>query len=286
MTSASSSLSSLRDHHTIVLQTQSVAKGGSIPVAFVSAPQFVRTLICTGHARGSQMTLPPDADNVGAYLISSRSFEEYRSMFLLTDRDLKGELLDCPGGASSFTAHASALGALVTAVDPVYAVPAPVLRDLVEGEPERGSAHTAAGLDRYVWDFFGDIEGHRKLRKSSATTFVRDIAEHPERYVPGSLPGLPFGDRQFDLVLSSHFLFTYADRLDQHFHCEALIELHRVCRGEVRVFPLLDQAGRSLSEMTGALVARLDDQGIDAKVSDVPYEFQRGGNQMLVLSAN
>jgi len=232
------------------------------------------------------MTVPPDADDVGEYLISSRSFEEYESMFLFTGSELQGRLLDCPGGASSFTAHAGSLGVSVTAVDPVYAMPAPALIDLVEGEPERGSAHTAAGMDRYRWDFYGSIEGHREMRKKSAAIFVRDLEDHPERYVAASLPDLPFDDRQFDLVLSSHFLFTYADRLDQAFHCDALIELHRVCRGEVRVFPLLDQAGRSLHEMTRDLVADLAGRGVGARISQVPYEFQHGGNQMLVLSAN
>jgi hypothetical protein len=103
--------------------------------------------------------------------------------------------------------------------------------------------------------------------------------------VPGSLPDLPFEDRHFDLVLSSHFLFTYADRLDQDFHYDGLIELHRICRREVRVFPLLDQSGRSLSGTTRTLLARLARQGVAARVSQVPYEFQRGGNEMLVLSA-
>jgi hypothetical protein len=204
-------------------------------------------------------------------------------MFTLTDSDFQGRLLDCPGGASSFTAQASDRGALVTALDPVYAMPTSELRELVMGEPDRGSAHTVAGVDRYRWDFYGDIEGHREMRKKSAALFSRDIEVHPERYVPASLPDLPFEDHQFDLVLSSHFLFTYADRLDQDFHYRALVELHRICRGEVRVFPLLDQAGGSLSAMIRTLIARLDGHGIRPKICDVSYEFQRGGNQMLVL---
>ena len=232
------------------------------------------------------MTSPPDADNVGEYLISSRSFREYEAMFMLTKGDLQGRVLDCPGGGSSFTAEASALGALVTAADPVYAMSASSLQELVMEEPDRGSAHTAAGFDRYLWEFYGDIEGHREMRRTSAGLFARDLEVNPERYVTASLPVLPFEDRRFDLVLSSHFLFTYADRLDQDFHFGALIELHRVCRREVRVFPLVDQAGRSLGAMTLALLARLVHQGIRATVCDVPYEFQRGGNQMLVLSAN
>lgn len=195
------------------------------------------------------MTPPTDADNVGEYLISSRSFAEYEAMFLLTESDLRGRLLDCPGGASSFTAHVRGLGALVTAVDPVYAMPVPALQELVKGESERGSAHTAAGIDRYRWDFYGDIDGHRRIREDAVAAFARDIEECPDHYVAASLPELPFEDGRFDLALSSHFLFTYADRLDEDFHYGALIELHRICRGEVRVFPLLDQSGRQLSQM-------------------------------------
>jgi hypothetical protein len=48
--------------------------------------------------------MAPDPDNVGDYLISARSFEEYRAMFAITDAGLTGAVLDCPGGGSSFTA--------------------------------------------------------------------------------------------------------------------------------------------------------------------------------------
>jgi Methyltransferase domain len=231
------------------------------------------------------VTPAPDPDDVGEYLISSRSFAEYEAMFVLTESDLRGRVLDCPGGASSFTAQARTLGAGVTAVDPVYAMPLPALREMVKGESDRGSAHTAAGIDRYRWDFYGDIDGHREMRERSAAIFSRDLEEHPEQYVAASLPDLPFEDRQFDLVLSSHFLFTYADRLGEDFHHAALIELHRICRHEVRVFPLLDQAGRALPHMTRAVLGRLARGGIEARIVQVPYEFQRGGNEMLVMSA-
>jgi hypothetical protein len=232
------------------------------------------------------MTPPSDPDDVGRYLVSSRSFREYEAMFSLNDEDLDGHVLDCPGGASSFTVEASELGSRVTAADPVYAMSTLALQELAMDEPDRGSAHTAAGVERYLWDFYGDIEGHRAMRKSSAALFARDIEVHPERYVSASLPTLPFEDRQFDLVLSSHFLFTYADRLDQDFHYQALMELQRICRREVRVFPLLDQGGHALGAMTDAVLALLVRQGIEAEIRDVPYEFQRGGDQMLVLSGD
>jgi len=222
---------------------------------------------------------------VGDYLISARSFDEYKAMFSLDESELRGNVLDCPGGASSFTAQAMELGARVTAVDPVYAMATSALLQLVMDEQERGSAHTIAGIDRYRWDFYGDSDGHREVRKKAAEVFSHDIEVHPERYVPASLPVLPFDDHQFDLVLSSHFLFTYADRLDRDFHHRGLAEMHRVCRGEVRVFPLLDQGGHPLDAMTDELLALSVGDGISAEIRQVEYEFQRGGNRMLVLLA-
>jgi SAM-dependent methyltransferase len=100
--------------------------------------------------------------------------------------------------------------------------------------------------------------------------------------VAAALPHLPFADGVFDLVLSSHLLFTYADRLDARFHVAALREMARV-GAEVRVYPLVDQAGRTLPDLVAAVVAELGDAGVPAQVDDVPYEFQRGARSMLRL---
>jgi hypothetical protein len=223
-----------------------------------------------------------DPDNVGEYLISARSYEEYRAMFALTDADLAGTVLDCPGGGSGFTARARAAGVAALAADPVYARRPELAGQLAVAETERGSAHTAAGADRDVWDFYGDLAGHAAIRRASAELFAADIAACPSRYVPAALPALPFADERFDLVLSSHFLFTYADRLDAEFHVAALRELYRVARGEVRIFPLLEQGGRPVPDLVGAVLSAL---ARPCCLRTVEYEFQRGGNQMLVLGA-
>jgi hypothetical protein len=204
-------------------------------------------------------------------------------MFALTGSDLSGSVLDCPGGASSFTAMANLAGASAMAADPVYAQPRDSLAKFVMAEIERGTAHTAAGADRYVWDFYGDLGGHARVRRMSAEAFSRDLIAYPARYVAASLPILPFPDGRFDLVLSSHFLFTYADRLDAEFHRAALHELHRVARREVRVFPLLEQGGRPVPALLSQVLPTLD---IPHSIRRVDYEFQRGGNEMLVLNAS
>lgn len=224
-------------------------------------------------------------DNVGQYLLSARTLAEYTAMFSLAPRDLRGNVLDCPGGASSFTAEATGRGARVTAVDPIYALPRPLLRRHAIAEQARGSAHTQAGHGRYLWDFYGDSQGHQEMRRQGAVWFAADLDRHPERYVAAALPCLPVADGQFDLVLSSHFLFTYADRLDLEFHLASLIELRRVSAGDARVFPILDQSGRRLEKLVGEVVTSLIRAGIAAEFREVRYEFQRGGNQMLVLPA-
>jgi hypothetical protein len=222
------------------------------------------------------------ATDIGDFLVSARSFDEYRAMFALTDADLRGRVLDCPGGGASFTAAARARGTEAFAVDPVYASPPRELVPRLDTELARGSAWATANAERYVWDHYGDPAAHARLRAESAAVFARDLAERPGHHVAAALPHLPFADGAVDLVLSSHLLFTYADRLDTGFHVAALREMARV-GSEVRVYPLVDQAGRALPDLLAAVVAELGDAGVQARVQDVPYEFQRGARSMLRL---
>jgi hypothetical protein len=226
----------------------------------------------------------PDPDDIGQILVSARSFREYEAMFALPVDRLSGPVLDCPGGGSGFVAEAARRGVDAYAADPAYARPVDELAALVLREPARGTAHTVAGTDRYRWDFYGSPVEHTRIRAESARCFVDDLRAHQDRYVPAALPSLPFADGQFRLVLSSHFLFTYADRFDAAFHLAAVVELCRVAHAEVRIFPLLDQAGRDCDALVEQLRTHLSERGTPSEVRTVDYEFQRGGNRMLVLN--
>jgi hypothetical protein len=220
---------------------------------------------------------------LGRTLFSARPLAEYRAMFALEDSDLTGRILDCPGGAASFTADLCAAGGEVTAVDVAYQNPSGELAALARSEAERGNAYMAANASRYVWSYYPDVHAHDQARRDAAERFAHDITAHPERYVAAALPSLPFTDRSFDLVLSGHLLFTYTDRLDWGFHLQSLLELVRVARAQVRVFPLLEHTGRSDPPLLDRLREQLSALGIDSEVREVGYEFQRGGKQMLVL---
>jgi len=118
---------------------------------------------------------------------------------------------------------------------------------------------------------------------SAMETFLADfeIGKQEGRYIAGELPSLPFESGQFDIALSSHFLFLYSAHFSAEFHLQALQEMLRVAH-EVRVFPLL--ALDSVPSPHLDFVSKyLEKHGFGVEVKRVLYEFQRGGNEMLVI---
>jgi SAM-dependent methyltransferase len=213
-------------------------------------------------------------------LVTSRSYAEYEAMFDLTE--LPGSVLDCCAGGAGFTAEAAARGADAVAVDPAYELPAAELVDTVR----RSLPATAGIIDEhagsFVWNWYGSPTRKDEMRIEAADRFLQDVSIAPERYVPGSLPELPFENQRFDLVLCSHLLFTWADKYDRDWHLAALRELVRVSRSEVRVFPLVQQGAGEPVTYLPELLTELTD--VTADIRKVPYEFQVNADKMLVLS--
>ncbi|HKB12408.1 MAG TPA: hypothetical protein VKD69_17220 [Vicinamibacterales bacterium] len=100
--------------------------------------------------------------------------------------------------------------------------------------------------------------------------------------VDGELPSLPFAAGEFSLALCSHFLFLYAAQLTADFHIAAARELCRVA-DEVRIFPLL-ALGATPSPHVAAVAEAMRQNGFAAAIETVPYEFVRGGNQMMRIT--
>ena len=215
--------------------------------------------------------------------MSSRSFAEYHAMFDLSDADLELSILDCCAGASGFTAELAARGGDGTAVDPAYGRPRAEVLAAISTGATGGAQLIDDNPDRFRWDWYGTPSRRDQLRKEAAERFARDYVERPHAYVAGALPGLPFGDGAFDIVLCSHLLFTWADTFDREWHRAALFELARVAEREVRVFPLVLQGtGAPVDFLTG-LCGDLDAAGFRTKRRTVPYRFQRGADQMLSI---
>jgi ubiquinone/menaquinone biosynthesis C-methylase UbiE len=177
--------------------------------------------------------------------MTCRSYEEYVRMFDLNEAQLQGKhILDVAGGASSFTAEAGKKGMRTTAADPLYAYSAGAIGEHGIREIETSTAKLANLQERFIWDYYGDIDRHRAGREKSMQLFLKDYAaqDAASRYYAASLPNLPFEDDMFDLTLCSHFLFLYEEQFDYAFHLAAVNELLRVCRpgGEVNIYPLVN----------------------------------------------
>lgn len=217
-------------------------------------------------------------------LITSRSFAEYQAMFDLSAHDLTGGVIDVCAGGSSFVAECASGGSRAIAVDPAYAEPRTQLASAVQAAVADGHAIIADHADRFVWDHYGDADHHRAIREQASQTFLADMGQHPERYLAGALPDLPLADDAADLVLCSHLLFTWSGTFDEAWQLAALRELLRVARREVRVFPLVVAGSGDPVPYLADLMAELASDGVDARRQRVPYEFQRGGNEMLSLT--
>ncbi|WP_373232841.1 class I SAM-dependent methyltransferase [Cohnella sp.] len=173
-----------------------------------------------------------------------RSYEEYCAMFNLEDFDwTKGPVLDVAGGASSFTSQLHARGVKAIAADPFYKGPTEDVIAAAHKEIEVSSAKLAANPGVYDWSYYGTPELHRQGRERSLALFSEDFrsADADTRYDSASLPHLPFNNDTFGLVVSSHFLFLYADAFGEQFHADSLAEMMRVLKpgGELRIYPLV-----------------------------------------------
>jgi SAM-dependent methyltransferase len=213
-----------------------------------------------------------------------RSLAEYVGMFDLTAGDLNRRILDCAAGPASFAAELVAVGGRGVACDPLYRFPADRIAARVEETCPVILSGVEADLDRFVWTRFASPAHLGEARLAAMRRFLADFAApRTGRYVAASLPALPFADGAFDLALCSHFLFLYSGMLSAAFHVAAIEELLRVAR-QVRIFPLLDLAGAESAHLAPT-VAALWRLGCQPGIRDVPYEFQRGGNQMLTVAA-
>ena len=211
-----------------------------------------------------------------------RSFDEYRRMFALSERDLQSRILACADGPASFNVEATRLGLRVTSCDPLYQYDAVQIRERIDATFDTIVEQTRRNAGEFVWDpAIPSVDDLARIRMDAMEVFLADYdgGRRQGRYIDAGLPALPFADQPFDLALCSHFLFLYTKQLTADFHIAAVRELCRVAP-EVRVFPLLALGGEPSAHIDAVMEAMQRD-GHDVSLVTVPYEFQRGGNQML-----
>ena len=209
-----------------------------------------------------------------------RRYDEYADFFAFDELPPTGSILDVGGGPASFAAEAAERGMEVVACDPIYAATG----DAIQRRFEETRGDMMAGLRiaqyRFNWKRYGSPDRIESLRRKALDIFLADFeTRRRERYIPASLPELPFGTDAFQTALCSHLLFLYGDDLDAAFHVAAARELARVAH-EVRIFPLLNLDGRPSSHLP-IVMDELQEAGLFPQLVAVPFEFQRGATHML-----
>ena len=213
-----------------------------------------------------------------------RSFTEYREMFCLTEADLQKNVLGCADGPASFNAQMSRLGRTVVSCDPLYGLTAGQIEQRIAETYETVISQTKQNQQKFVWESIKSPDELGALRMKAMKEFLRDFdqGKRDGRYLDASLPNLPLASGSFDLALCSHFLFFYSDTFSFEFHLQALSELCRVAR-EVRIFPLLTY-NADRSPYVEPAIEHLRTMRKVVSIEKVPYEFQRGGNEILRIT--
>jgi len=214
-----------------------------------------------------------------------RSLWEYAHMFDLDEATLaSAKILGVGDGPASFNAEMHALGRRVVSVDPIYVFSCEEIRARVDETHDKLVAAASENHHLFTWDHIASPEHMGRVRIEAMERFLLDFESglREGRYVPAGLPSLPFADGTFDLALCSHLLFLYSEQLSAEFHLRSVIEMARIAR-EVRTFPLL-MLGNAPSPHVAPVRGALDKAGLRHEVRRVPYEFQKGGNEMLVVS--
>lgn len=212
-----------------------------------------------------------------------RSLNEYRQMFALSQADLQQSIIDCAAGPASFNAEMTALGHSVLSCDPIYQFSPDDIHQRIQETKAIILEGVNASLESYVWKTFASPEQLCEARLATMQIFLEDLPQGrmDGRYQTAALPNIPAQSNQFKLALCSHFLFSYSDHLSLEFHWKSIQEMLRVAQ-EVRIFPLLTLAGNR-SPFIGPIMQQATTNNIDAHLTVVNYEFQKNGNQMLIL---
>lgn len=213
-----------------------------------------------------------------------RGLPEYIQMFSLPSTILKSKILDCAGGPSGFNSTITKLGGNVVSCDVVYNQTKEELNEKIQGLYSQIKTEIARLKSIHPPEAVKAFEDLNIMRMAAMKEFLEDYDTGKKigRYLHAGLPSLPFKDKEFNLALCSHFLFTYTDQLSLDFHIESIKELARV--GEVvKIFPLFNIDGTPSSYLN-PVIGKLLEEGYKVDLETVHYLVQEGANQMMVVS--
>lgn len=215
-----------------------------------------------------------------------RNMNEYLKMFDLSKDDLSKKIIGFGDGPASFNFEMNKAGYSVISLDPIYQFSKEQIQKRIDATKDEVIEQVKNNMDLFVWNNFKSLEDLVDTRMKAMQNFLNDFENGKKqgRYKTHEFPAsLSFTNRQFDLGLSSHFLFLYSE-LGIDFHINTISEMLRVCK-EVRIFPILNLNAQK-SELLDAVINSINNN-FEYYIDKVDYEFQKRGNKMLrILNKN
>ncbi|MDQ8202774.1 hypothetical protein [Pelagicoccus sp. SDUM812003] len=214
-----------------------------------------------------------------------RPYGELLKCFGLDESELIGKsVLECPAGPSSFVAEANQRGIRAIGIDPLFYRNPEAIATLAYSDFRSMFERVRRAKQRFSTRTYASVEEAEATRLEGLQRFVRDYRRNYGTgcYRVGSLPKLDFDDRSFDAVLCAHFLFIYSDQFDRGFHLDAMRELCRVAREQVRIHPIVDATNGPYPHLDD-LLELVDQLGFDSCIHEVDHEFFKGTNRTLTL---
>jgi hypothetical protein len=211
-----------------------------------------------------------------------RSLEEYNKMFKLTNSDLNKRIISFGDGPASFNSEMTLLNKKVVSLDPIYQFTKAELKQRIDETKETVMEQMRANQEKFVWKSIKNVDELEQFRMGAMSNFVNDfeLGKEQQRYVYHELPNsTKYDTLEFDLGLSSHFLILYS-QLGLDFHIQSITEMLRICK-EIRIFPILNLNATKSEVLEGIITHFKSD--FDVTIASSDYEFQKNGNQMLVI---
>lgn len=211
-----------------------------------------------------------------------RSLEEYIKIFNLTASDLNNRIISFGDGPASFNSEMTLLNKKVVSLDLIYQFTKAELKQRIDETKETVMEQMRANQGKFVWKSIKNVDELEQIRMGAMSNFVNDfeLGKEQQRYIYHELPNsTKYDTLEFDLGLSSHFLILYS-QLGLDFHIQSIIEMLRICK-EIRIFPILNLNATKSEVLEGIITYFKSDFDVTIATSD--YEFQKNGNQMLVI---
>jgi hypothetical protein len=211
-----------------------------------------------------------------------RNLEEYTKIFKLTPTDVNNKIISFGDGPASFNFEMTQLNKIVVSLDPIYQFTKEELKERIEETKETVMYQMRLNQDNFIWENIKNVDELEKIRMKAMHYFVGDfeLGRQEQRYIYHELPNrTKYKTLEFDLGLSSHFLILYS-QLGLDFHIQSITEMLRICK-EVRIFPILNLNAIKSEVLEGIITYFCTNFDVIIELSD--YEFQKNGNEMLVI---